>query len=289
MAIQGLKIIGETLNASVPRIAKMLESWDVSALVELAKFQQVNGASYIDVNIGMREPSQMAELVRRLQEHVRTPLALDSPDPRVLQAGLKAYDPRKAAGNIPLINSIADTRREIFDLYAIRPFKMILMASEREEEGKPQPNRTGEAISATARRLIRQARKPWGVPDDDLLVDVGIAPIGADFEGIARTALEGMRLIKKDPELKGVHLSVGLSNFSAMLPARKADGTPVKLPLENAFLTLAVPLGLDYIIGSVSKDYHLLAPDSPAYRAVAEAIERGGFEAITRIREFYTV
>ncbi len=289
MAIQGLKIIGESLNASVAKTGKLLDSWDLPALVELAKTQEQKGAEYIDVNIGRREPLQMSELVRRLQEQVHAPLAIDSPDVGILRAGLGAYNPGKAGGRLPLINSIAESRREIFDLYALRPFKAILIASERDEGGKPQPNRTAEAIGATARRLIRQARKTWAVPDDDLLVDVGIAPIGADFEGIARTALEGMRLIKNDPELKGVHLSVGLSNFSAMLPARKADGSPVKLPLENAFLTLAVPLGLDYIIGSVSKDYHLLAPDAPAYRAVVEAIERGGFEAISRIREFYSV
>jgi cobalamin-dependent methionine synthase I len=287
MAIKDFRIIGESLNASVAKTAQLLEAWNLPGLVAVAKSQEEQGAAFIDVNIGQRKPVQMAELVKCLQEHVSVPLALDSPDIGTLRAGLEAYDPRKAGGRKPLINSIAETRREIFDLYAVQPFKTILIASEREEDGKPQPNRTGETVRETTRRLVRQARKSWGMPDDDLLIDPGIAPIGADSEGITKTALDGMRLIKGDSELRGVHLSVGLSNFSAMLPARKNDGTPIRLALENAFLTLAVPLGLDYIIGSLAKDYRLLAPTDSAYQAVVEAVERGGFETIIRIRQFY--
>ena len=65
-----------------------------------------------------------------------------------------------------------------------------------------------------------------------------------------------------------------------------SDGTPVKIALENAVLTLAVPLGLDHIIGNVAKDYKLLEATDPAYLALLEAIELGGLEAIMRIRQF---
>jgi hypothetical protein len=57
--------------------------------------------------------------------------------------------------------------------------------------------------------------------------------------------------------------------------------------LENAFLSLAVPLGLDHIIGNVAKDYRLLPAADPAYRALVEAIDAGGFESLMRIRKFY--
>ncbi len=287
MTIKGLKIIGESLNSSVAKTAKLLDSWDLPALLDLAKNQERNGVEYIDVNIGRRDPLQMSELVQALQEYIRAPLAIDSPDLNILRAGLTAYDPEKAGGKLPLINSIAETRREIFSLYAVQPFKAILIASERKVEGKAQPNRTGEEICETARRLVREAKNSGGFSDDDLLIDPGIAPIGADSEGISKTALDGMRLIKDNPELKGIHLSVGLSNFSAMLPARRADGTPIRAQVENAFLTLAIPIGLDYIIGNVNRDYCLLDETHPAYRAVLEAIQRGGFETIVRIREFY--
>ena len=71
-------------------------------------------------------------------------------------------------------------------------------------------------------------------------------------------------MIHEDPDLKGVHMSVGLSNFSVMLPTKRADGSPTKGPLESAFLTLSMPLGLDFVIGSVKRKYELLQPDHPA-------------------------
>ena len=52
---------------------------------------------------------------------------------------------------------------------------------------------------------------------------------------------------------------MGLSNFTVMLPPKRADGSPVKGPLESAFLTKAMPLGLDMVIGSVKRNYELLA------------------------------
>jgi 5-methyltetrahydrofolate--homocysteine methyltransferase len=101
-------------------------------------------------------------------------------------------------------------------------------------------------------------------------------------------ALDGLRLIHDDERLRGVHMSVGLTNFSVMLPPRRKDGGPVKLPLECAFLSLAMPLGLDHIVGSVRKNYQLLVDDDdPALITVKAAIALEGFEAIQRIQEYY--
>ncbi len=287
MAIKGLKIIGETINASVPKTARLFEARDLDGIVELARFQEDMGAAYIDVNIGTGEPKFMAEVVKILQEHVSAPLSIDSPDAEIMRAGLEAYDPAKAKGRIPLVNSIAETRPEIFDLYAIRPFRAILIASERRDESGRHPNKTAGDILETARRLAQIGRRVHAMANDDLFIDPGIAPVGADSEGITKEVLGAIRLIRQDPELSGVHFCVGLSNFSAMLPARRPDGSPVKVALENAFLSLAVPLGLDHIIGNVAKEYRLLPAEDPAYRAVVEAMEKGGFDSLMRIRRFY--
>jgi 5-methyltetrahydrofolate--homocysteine methyltransferase len=96
-----------------------------------------------------------------------------------------------------------------------------------------------------------------------------------------------MALLAADPEFTGVHASVGLSNFTVMLPAKRADGSPVKGPLESAFLTKAMPLGLDTVIGSVRRSYELLPPEHPAMQCLDDVLELGGFEAIMRVREFY--
>jgi len=73
-----------------------------------------------------------------------------------------------------------------------------------------------------------------------------------------------------------------------MLPAKRADGSPVKGPLESAFLTTAMPLGLDMVIGSVRRNYERLAAEHPALQCVQECLKLDGLDSIMRVREFYS-
>jgi hypothetical protein len=79
-----------------------------------------------------------------------------------------------------------------------------------------------------------------------------------------------------------------LSNFTVMLPPKTADGSPVKSSLESAFLTKAMPLGLDMVIGSVRRKYAILEPDHPAMQCLEDCLTKGGFESIMRVRDFYS-
>ncbi|MCK5675095.1 MAG: hypothetical protein KAH95_17075, partial [Spirochaetales bacterium] len=105
-----LNIIAEKINDSVPGTHKLFEADDFEGIVALAKLQADQGASYIDVNIGPRPPKLMIELVKAIQNIVSVPLCIDSPDIKIQDAGLSAYDPKKAGGAIPLINSISELR-----------------------------------------------------------------------------------------------------------------------------------------------------------------------------------
>ncbi len=60
----------------------------------------------------------------------------------------------------------------------------------------------------------------------DCIIDPGIAPIGSDSEGNLHRLIAALELIRKDSDFAGVHVSVGLSNFTVMLPAKRADGSP---------------------------------------------------------------
>ncbi|MFH1265767.1 MAG: hypothetical protein ABIK89_08560, partial [Planctomycetota bacterium] len=62
-----MKIIGESINDSVPSTHKLFESGDMEGLVELARTQDEKGAAYIDVNIGTQPPELMADLVKQVQ------------------------------------------------------------------------------------------------------------------------------------------------------------------------------------------------------------------------------
>jgi cobalamin-dependent methionine synthase I len=291
MAIPGLTIIGESINDSVPSTKKLFDENDVPGLLELARSQDDKGAAFIDVNAGARPPEFMADLVRRIQSVTARPLSIDTPDPAIAEAGLRAYDPGRAGGRKPVLNSISALRLQMFDLWAVRPFIPILMASERFESGAgcANVNRTAEETRRTARALLEEARRRIpGFTNDQAIVDPGIAPVGGDCEGQLKRVLESLALIHGDPFFAGVHMSVGLSNFTVMLPSKRKDGSPVKGPLESAFLTLAMPRGLDMIIGSTVRKYEILPADHPALACLEDILKLEGLETLMRVKKFYS-
>ena len=230
MAIQGLTIIGESINDSVPSTKKLFDENDVAGLLELARGQDERGAAWIDVNVGPRPPAFMADLVCRIQSVTAKPLSIDTPDPAIAEAGLRAYDPGRAGGRRPILNSISPLRTVLFDLWAVRPFVPILMSSERYERGAgcANVNRTAEETRQTARSLLEEARRRLpGFANDQAIIDPGIAPVGGDCEGQLKRVLESLALIHDDPFFAGVHMSVGLSNFTVMLPPKTKEGAPV--------------------------------------------------------------
>jgi cobalamin-dependent methionine synthase I len=290
MAIAGLTIIGESINDSVPSTKKLFDENDIPGLLELARSQDEKGAAWIDVNVGPREPAFMAELVGRIQSVTAKPLSIDTPDPAIAEAGLRAYDPGRAGGRKPILNSISPLRQRMFELCAVRSFIPILMASERVEAGAGcgLANRTAEETRATARALLEEARRRIpGFANDQAIVDPGIAPVGGDCEGQLKRVLESLALMHGDPFFAGVRMSVGLSNFTVMLPSKTKAGAPVKGPLESAFLTLAMPRGLDTIIGSTVRKYEILPPGHPALACLEDILKLEGFDTLMRLKDFY--
>jgi cobalamin-dependent methionine synthase I len=289
MAIEGLAIIGETINDSVPATRQLFEAGDLEGLLQLARFQDERGAAYIDVNIGSRPPALMAELVGKIQGATAKPLSIDTPDPEIARAGLEAYDPQRAAGQKPILNSVTALRVEMFELYKLRPFRPILLVSEHVVDGRSRHCRTAQQSYQAAKDLIQSFRERCpGATNDDCIIDPGIVPIGSDAEGDLGRVMGTLELIHHDADLAGVHASVGLSNFTVMLPSKRADGSPLKSPLESAFLTKAIPLGLDMIVGSVKRKYELLPPEHPALICLEDCLKQSGFEVIMRVREFYS-
>ena len=289
MAIEGLTIIGESINDSVPSTREMFDAGDVDGILGLARLQDEKGAGYIDVNVGPRPPELMAEIVKSIQQVTSKPLSIDTPDPQIARAGLEAYDPDRAGGEKPLLNSISPLRVEMLDLWSVEPFKPILLASERMDEGRSRPCHTADETFQAARFLLRAARQGGRrFTNDDCIIDPGIAPIASDSDGNLKRLLAALEMIHQDPELAGVHVSVGLSNLTVMLPSRRADGSPLKGPLESAFLARAMPLGLDMIIGSVKRNYRPLDPGHPAIACLEDVLGADGFDAIMRVREFYS-
>jgi cobalamin-dependent methionine synthase I len=285
MSIPGLTIIGESINDSVPSTHVLFEEANLDGIVELAREQATKGAAYIDVNVGPRSPEFMATVIRKIQEHIPFPLSIDTPDSAIAAAALEAYDAERAGHRIPILNSISEARLEMFDLYSTQPFRPVLLVTEgMNDSGEMMLNRAAEHIHATAKSMVNIARQHIpGMTNDKLILDPGIMPIGSDSKGDFRRLIDAIALIHQDKELHGVNMSVGLSNFTAMLPSKRGDGSPVKGPLESAFLTMAMPMGLNTIIGSTKRQYALLTDEHPAMQCVKDVLKLDGVEAVMRV------
>jgi 5-methyltetrahydrofolate--homocysteine methyltransferase len=108
-----------------------------------------------------------------------------------------------------------------------------------------------------------------GRRNDQIIIDPGLAPVGADTYGLVNIGLDAMRLIQADRDLNGVHLMVGLSNF--------AWGTPrgVREELEKAYLALGMEAGLDFALANPEKTPEPFPASHPMVGKLREALTRG--------------
>jgi cobalamin-dependent methionine synthase I len=285
MSIPGLTIIGESINDSVPSTHALFEENNLDGIVDLARQQASKGAAYIDVNVGPRSPGFMAAVIRKIQEHIPSPLSIDTPDAAIAAAGLEVYNPERAGNRLPILNSISEARLEMFDLHPKHPFIPVLLITEgMNDSGEMMLNRTADHIHATAKSMVNITRQRVpGMTNDRVILDPGIMPIGSDTKGDFRRLMDAMALIHQNKELAGVNISVGLSNFTAMLPSKRGDGSPVKGPLESAFLTMAMPMGLNTIIGSTKRQYVIATEEEPALQCLRDVLKLEGVEAVMRV------
>jgi 5-methyltetrahydrofolate--homocysteine methyltransferase len=225
-------IIGEKINSTLKAIRPAMESYDTATIQDLAKKQYAAGASYIDVNAGMfynDEPERFVWLINTVQEVLDAPFAIDSPNPKAIEAALKANRNAK-----PIINSITDETKRFNDIMPlIVQYKTGIVALCMDDKGMPE---TIDDRVAIAERLIEKLTKE-GLSLGDIYIDPLIRPIGTGPQnGIV--AIETIRKVKT--EFPEVHVTCGLSNISFGIPARKL--------MNQAFLVAAMTAGMDCAI-----------------------------------------
>jgi cobalamin-dependent methionine synthase I len=290
MSIPGVSIVGDRINPGFKATRALIEAEDIPGLQALALRQVQAGAWCLDVTVGPRGYKDfkfLTEVIKALQQAVDVPLCFDYPSAEVQEVCLKAYDPARAQGRKPLVNSFAETRLEMLDLVKIRPFQAILMASERLEDGAPKSNKLTREVVGVARRLKDKLTRDCGFSPRDLFVDVTIHSLVSDLEGLTKMALEAIRCIRQDPDLQGVHIIGGLTNIGNMLPPLKLDGISLKQLVENAFLTLAVPLGFDTIMGTPWNDFRTLSDDHIVLQTLKDFTQLTGLPAMRRLRQLW--
>ena len=285
-----LQVIGERINPGFKSTKALFDNEDLPGIQALAVKQAEAGASWLNVNIGARaltDPEWMARVIRAIQEVVTVPLSFDFPSKKVQALCLAAYDPAKAGGRLPIVNSITEHRWDLMELYGEHRFKVILMASERVEDGVAKGNKTADEIYTTARRGAQRLMGDYGLAADDIFIDMSVSAIIADTERLNRSTVDAIGLIGADPELRGVHMMGGLSNIGQQLPPKAADGSELKHALECAFLTLTVPLGFDTVLGTPWRGYAPLPEDHYVLQAYRNFLEQSGSNALRAVRKFY--
>jgi cobalamin-dependent methionine synthase I len=290
VAIPNLTIIGDRINPGFKNTNVLLEKEDINGIQDLAKRQVSAGATILDVTIGPRayEDSRfLIEVIQAIQSVVDVPLCFDYPKLEVQEVCLKAYDWDKAKGQAPLVNSIAETRWEMVDLFKICRFKVVLMASERMENGASVRNKESADVLLTAKRSTDRLVRAYDLKAEDIYIDTTISTLASDTEGMVKMALDAIKLISNDPDLRGVHIVGGLTNIGNMLPPIDIDGIRLRHLMESAFLTVAVPLGFDTVLGTPWNNYRILADNNKVLQTFKEVVELKGLDAMQRLRELW--
>ncbi len=225
------EVIGERINTSRKLVQAAVADRDADYIITDVKKQQEAGATFIDVNAGARighEEGDMRWLLDTIQPICDIPLALDSPDPAILEMAFSMVE------KTPLINSIS-LEKERFD--AMMPFlkgkdcRVIALCMD--DAGMPE---SANDILERAKTLVAELNE-IGIPTANIYVDPLVQPISTDSNK-GNMVLDAVRAIKA--QFPQVHITGGLSNISYGLPQRHI--------INRTFVTLMMDAGMDSAI-----------------------------------------
>lgn len=226
-----MKIIAEKINGTRKRVAQAIQERDAAFIQNLAREQaSIPHTAWVDANAGtapQREPEDLIWLVETIQSAIDKPIALDSANPKALEAAIKVVKTK------PMINSISlePGRRDIFPIVAEHDCPTVALASG--EKGLPK---TQEECLGNIARLLEKTRS-MGIKDGNLYVDPLAMTIGSGIRN-GLIFFDSVREIRRQfPE---VHITCGLSNISFGLPARTY--------INRVFLALSMQAGMDCAI-----------------------------------------
>ncbi len=272
-------IIGDLINSAYGRARRAWKAKDLVGYQRLAKLQDSLGSNYLDVNIdstrnlNVKLEEMLAflpDLIPALQEVSALPLCFDHPSLAFHQAAMEAYDFDRSPP--PLINSIAASRDGIDEVVALAKqydASVLAIVSEKITTDGVAQSETAEDCYETAKYFVDLLRTKANRSNDQIFIDPGLPPVGADTQGLVNLGLDTIKRIRTDPDLNGVHISVGLSNF--------AWGTPkiLRPSLERAYLRIAGDLGLDFSISNPEHNPTPLDADDPLVSGLRHALEQG--------------
>jgi len=239
-----LRVIGERINPTgKKRLQQALRENDLDYIVSLGIQQQEAGADILDVNVGLPgidEKEMMVRVIEALQAAVDLPLQIDSSDPEVIEAGLRAVCGKALVNSV---NGKEETLEAVLPL--CRKYGAAVVGLCLDESGIPE---TWQGRVAIAERIVAAAER-YGIPRQDVYIDCLSLTVSAQQEQ-ARQTLMALMAVKR----LGVQTILGVSNISFGMPEREN--------ITVSFLTQAMTAGLDCPI---------VNPNQPAIRKAIAA------------------
>ncbi|MGZ3553708.1 MAG: methionine synthase [Vulcanimicrobiaceae bacterium] len=231
--------VGERINAQGSRKLKRLlleERYDDIMLV--AREQVEGGAHVLDVCCALTERTdedeQMRIIVRKLAQSVEAPLMIDSTEPKVIEAALRANPGRAIVNSVHLENG----RVKIDQVVPMaKEHGAALVALTIDENGMAK---TAQRKLEVAQRIYDIVVEEYGIPAGALIFDdltFTLATGDDEYVNSALETIEGIRQIKA--QLPGVLTSLGVSNVSFGLKPH------ARAALNSVFLHHCVQAGLD--------------------------------------------
>lgn len=230
-------VIGERINPTgKKKLQAELKEGSLNLVRTMALEQEENGASILDINMGMNGIDEKEMMLRTIYEVTSTvdcPLCIDSSHVDIIEAALRIYPGRA------LINSISLEKEKFEKLLPIaKKYGAMFILLPLSDEGLPKDSAEKHGIIHT----IMDEAVRIGMAKEDIIVDGLVATIGAN-PNAALECFETFSYCKNALELP---TACGLSNISFGLPERTYVNT--------AFLTMAIANGLTMAIANPSQE-----------------------------------
>ena len=220
-------IIGERINPTGrKKLMAALQEGNLDVVRNDATAQVEAGAAILDVNAGVPgadDVALMPQMIASVCQVTDVPLCIDSPNPKVLEAGLDCYQGKA------LVNSVNGEEKSLASILPlIKEYNAAVIGLCMDDDGIPQ---TAEKRLEVARKIVERAES-LGIPRQDVIIDPLVLTVGSDVQA-ALTTLKATRLIVAE---LGVNITMGASNVSHGLPDRAV--------LNGVFMAMAITCGL---------------------------------------------
>ena len=227
---QDVAVIGERINPTgKPRLKQALKDNDMEYICKQALSQVAQGATLLDVNVGLpgiHEADMLPRVVSALQSITSTPLVIDTSDPLAAEAALRIYNGK------PLLNSVNGKGESLEAILPIAKKYGAAVVALALDETIPE---TAQGRIAVVEKIVQAAEK-HGIPKHDLVVDTLTMTIGTNTQS-AHITLDALAHVR---HTMGICTVLGVSNISFGLPNREA--------LNGGFLAMAACRGLSAAI-----------------------------------------